>query len=159
IGSSSSSPGVSPGLNYSGLRHCNQMNYLQQNSSRNRPGGTPGLRTAGLGKIEILFAIALLIVGITGVVLAIAVKRAPDVVEAELMTPTMAIEELQQRLRSKPAFLERVLAGKEWIHDETNSPEPIQIVPNAKLYWRCRASHNLMDGRSLLKDGQPVKPL
>src|SRR5262249_18767729 len=67
--------------------------------------------------------------------------------------------ELQQRLRSKPAFLERVLAGKEWIHDETNSPEPIQIVPNAKLYWRCRASHNLMDGRSLLKDGQPVKPL
>lgn len=134
------------------------MNYLRQNSSCNGPIVTPGPRPSGLGKIEILFAIALLIVGVTGVVLAIAVKRAPEITEAELMTPTMALEELQLRLRNK-VFLERVLAGKEWIHDDTNSPEPIRVVPNGRLYWRCRVSRNLMDGRSLLKDGQPLKPL
>jgi hypothetical protein len=114
---------------------------------------------SGLGKIEILFALALLIVGISGVVLAIAAKRAPEIAEAELMTPTMAIEELQQRLRNKPAFLDRILAGKEWIHDETSSSEPVRIVSNGKLFWRCRVSRNLMDGNCLLKDGQPVKTL
>lgn len=110
------------------------------------------------GKIEILLALALLIIGVMGIVFTVMVKRAPVVTEAAVMTPTMAIEELTRRLE-KPVFKDRIKAGKEWIHDENNSAVPIKIQPEGTLYWRCRASHNLMDPRSSLKDAQPPRPL
>jgi len=129
------------------------------------PGDTHGPeahatnRLRGYGKLEILFALALLIVGITGMLLAFAVKRVPEITQAALMTPTMATEELIHRLDSQRVFVSRIKAGKEWIHDDNNSSKPIRIQPEGSLYWSCRASRNYLNPSAMLKDADPPKAL
>ena len=54
-------------------------------------------------------------------------------------------------------YLNRILAGKDWIHNAANSPTPIPIHPGSRLFWCCRASHNALDRRDYRKDLLPIK--
>lgn len=119
-----------------------------------------------IGLIEIAFAIALLIVGLAGFVYAFLLRTQQPVMldDDSVVSPSMEAMALYERVLSEPdpaqpgkrLFLNRILAGNEWIHAEGNKPAPVKLGSDGKLSWSCRASRNAMNQLDLRKDALPV---
>lgn len=122
--------------------------------------------TRKFGVLEILFAVALLTIACVGLVYTFLL-RPPEptlVGDDTVVSPSMEAMALYERIFSegdpaKPGtklFLNRILAGNQWIHDTGNSATPVKLNQDGKLYWSCRASRNAMDRFDLRKDALPI---
>lgn len=118
------------------------------------------------GALELVFTIALIAIVAFGLAYNFLL-RAPEPVQMGddlVVSPSMEVMALYQRVLREPdpakpgtqLFLNRILAGNEWIHDAKNSPEPLKLSPEGKLYWSCRVSRNAMDRFDLRKDALPL---
>ena len=118
------------------------------------------------GAIEILFALGILAAGIIGLAFSFKLGAAPQPTFADddTTTPSTEATALYQRVITepdpanpgKPLYMARIVAGKEWIQSDANTPEPVRIAPNSNLFWSCRVSKNAMDQIELKKDAVPV---
>lgn len=117
--------------------------------------------------VEIIFALLIGAVGVTGIVTSMKLRNSQRDALRDTGSPGTEAQQLFQQIWDEldPAattptphlYLNRILAGKEWIHSAANTPAPVPIHPGSRLYWCCRASHNALDRRDYRKDLLPIK--
>ncbi len=118
------------------------------------------------GALEVIFVIGLLAACCFGLAYAFLL-RAPEPVlvnDDSVVSPSMEVMALYQRILSEPdpakpgtqLFMNRILAGHEWIHEAGDSATPVKLSAESKLYWSCRASRNAIDRFDLRKDALPI---
>jgi hypothetical protein len=111
------------------------------------------MRRSLLSTVEIIFAIAIGVVGVIGLRAATMLRNAPPP-ELDPRSPQEVVQTIfndrisheVDPLRKPTAFLflNRILAGNEWIHAPNNSPTPVPVEPGSKFYWSCRVSANMI---------------
>ena len=126
------------------------------------------MRSSLLSTVEIVFAIGMGAVGVLGLRTSFQLRNLPAQAEGDLRTPQEVAQSLfSDRVKHevdpvrKPTaflYLNRVLAGHEWIHTAENSPAPVPVEPGSKLFWSCRVSVNMMDKTDYTKDAVPLHP-
>ena len=118
------------------------------------------------GSLEIIFVIGLLAALCFGLAYAFLLRTPEPIMgnDDAVTSPSMEVMALYQRVLSEPdpaapgkqLFMNRILAGNEWIHEAGNSATPVKLSPDSKLYWSCRASRNAIDRFDLRKDALPI---
>jgi Tfp pilus assembly protein PilV len=143
-----------------------------ENSLAHRPfkGARSSLASvSGFSLLEVLFAIAMLAVGIGGLLslFTAGITAASDsgnmtaaALEAQTLATRIAteVEEVpvdggkKGETATQKVFLERIVKGKEWIHTASNSQPPVLIDPKRDYWWQCRARNVPLDPDDLFKD-------
>lgn len=110
----------------------------------------------GFSLIEVLFAIVIMGVGVLGIISLfssglLSFSSSQNSTTAAIAARTVAtriISEVDPNNPQSHPYLDRIVAGKSWIHDTSNASTPVPInpgTPGDDLWWSCRSSSGVMN--------------
>ena len=124
-----------------------------------RPPAPRGGPLRAFSLIEVLFAIAIMGIAIIGILSLFTTGLVSSSASQNLTTAASTAQSLAARVTTEVdgstppghPFLDRIIQGKSWIQDNSNSNVPALVDtanPDSDLFWSCRVSKNLMNPNS-----------
>ena len=115
--------------------------------------------TRAFSLIEVLFAIAIMGIAIIGILSLFTTGLVSSSASQNLTSAATPAQSLAARVSAEVdaatppnhPFLDRIVLGKTWIQDNSDSFVPVLVDaanPDSDLYWSCRVSKNSMNPNS-----------